>query len=971
MAAARGRISGEFFVSKRETIPPCLGTDSARVPACGGAGPHGEPGIHCLRGASSWNVRSLSGRRRCRPAYGLNLSKPVKLAFATGSDDLIPGFLAEMSGLYPDVELMVVSEFAPAADYKWIPYIPKRPFALNEARIKAAIAGRPVILAGIILQPNMPYWNMRLTAWKNWPLRVVAFNDSMDHWMVRPRSFPTIARHLLWRLRNLVVSQSRPGSGTYTLFWRLAHPWAFKRPLDTMAAKTAGAIVQLLKLMQGDAVDPPLQIFPTGVSVVIPSHNGQHLLKTLLPSLMPQISKSDEVIVVDNGSSDGTEQWLRDTYPSVTLIIEAKPLGFARSSNIGIAAAKYSHLLMLNNDMVVEPNFVAALRGGFDKVPQLFGATAQIFFPEGARREETGKAFRVPPNELSLDGFPVRCDLPIEGEDGSYVYYGSGGCTLYDTAKLKALGGFGEQFAPAYVEDLDLGFRAWQRGWPTIFAANARLLHFHRQTSSKMFQPEEIDLLVQRNYLRFIACTPSSLEFPQLWGEAINRLNHQAARMEPVKAASLALAEAWRAPFWTKPTRKGLPFLDLVSGQVAVFPGKAPSGKPRILVASPYMPFPLAHGGAVRMFNLMRAAAPNFDQILVVFVHELAQPPIELLELFIEIVVVKRVGTHLIPFNNRPQVVEEFSSPAFSQALQQTVRKWQPAVAQLEFTQMAQYAKDCLPAKSILVEHDVTLDLYQQLLQENEDWESRLQWNMWVNFETAAWREVDAVVVMSEKDLLTVGTAKTVPIRNGVDLDRFRPSMEEPNPFRLLFIGSFGHLPNVMAIEFFLREVWPHLADLHPQLHIIAGSRYQYFLDLYRDRVHVDLTAPGIEVEDFVSDVRPAYRKAAVVIAPLVASAGTNIKIMEAMAMAKAVVATPAGVNGLELSLGKDVLVASGGQEMAQAIRDLLRDPAKRKAMELSARQTVERDYSWDKIAEVQRKLYEKFSLPKPDASQH
>ena len=131
-----------------------------------------------------------------------------------------------MSGLYPDVELMVVSEFAPAADYKWIPYIPKRPFALNEARIKAAIAGRPVILAGIILQPNMPYWNMRLTAWKNWPLRVVAFNDSMDHWMVRPRSFPTIARHLLWRLRNLVVSQSRPGSGTYTLFWRLAHPWA-------------------------------------------------------------------------------------------------------------------------------------------------------------------------------------------------------------------------------------------------------------------------------------------------------------------------------------------------------------------------------------------------------------------------------------------------------------------------------------------------------------------------------------------------------------------------------------------------------------------------------------------------------------------------------------------------------------------------------------------------------------------------
>ena len=899
------------------------------------------------------------------------MNKPVKLAFATGSDDLIPGFLAEMSRLYPEVELVVVSEFAPPADFKWIPYIPKRPFALNEARIKAAIAGRQVVLAGIILQPNMPYWNMRLTAWKNWPLRVVAFNDSMDHWMVRPRSFPTIVKHVLWRLRNLIVSQSRPGSGSYTFFWRLAHPWAFKRPFNAFSAKAAGAIAQRMKLMQADAVDPPLTKFPAGVSVVIPSHNGQHLLKTLLPSLMPQISATDEVIVVDNGSSDGTEQWLRQTYPSVTLLKDAKPLGFARSSNLGIAAAKYSQLLMLNNDMVVESGFVAALQLAFDKVPQLFGATAQIFFPEGARREETGKAVRVPPIEQSLDGFPVRCDLPIEGEDGSYVFYGSGGCTLYDTAKLKALGGFGEQFAPAYVEDLDLGFRAWQRGWPTVFAANAKVLHFHRQTSSKLFQPEEIDLLVQRNYLRFIAGTASSLEFPQLWREAVNRLNHQAARMEPVKAATLALAQAWRVPFWAKPTRKGLPFLELTSGQVAVFPGKQPSGKPRILIASPYMPFPLAHGGAVRMFNLMRAAAPDFDQILVVFAHELAQPPKELLELFVEIVVVKRVGTHLIPFNSRPQVVEEFSSPAFSQALRQTVRKWQPGVVQLEFTQMAQYSKDCIPAKTILVEHDITLDLYQQLLHQNEDWESRLQWNMWVNFETTAWQEMDAIVVMSEKDLTTVGSPKAVAIRNGVDLDRFRPSVEEPNPASLLFIGSFGHLPNVMAVEFFLREVWPHLADLNPQLHIIAGSRYQYFLNLYRDRVHVDLTVSGIKVEDFVSDVRPAYRRATLVIAPLVASAGTNIKIMEAMAMAKAVVATPAGVNGLELLPGKDVLVASDGKEMAQSIRDLFNDPFKRKAIELAARQTVDRDYSWDKIAEVQKELYEKLSRPKPDSSQH
>ncbi len=888
------------------------------------------------------------------------MKKPVKLAFASGSDDLIPGFLGEMSKLHPEVELLVVSEFAPPQPYRWIPYIPKRPFGLNEARICAAVEGRPVILAGIILQPNMPYWSMRWIAWKNWPLRVVAFNDNMNHWMVRPRSFPIIAKHLLWRLRNLVVSQSMPGSACYTMVWRFGHPWAFKRPMAAASARLAGWVTQTLKRVQADALSSALVTLPSGISVVIPSHNGKHLLETLLPSLMPLIPKSGEVIIVDNGSSDGTADWLKQIYPSIRVIKEPAPLGFSPASNLGIKAAQYSRLLMLNNDMVVEPSFVSELIKPFETVPELFGATAQIFFPEGVRREETGKAVR--PSERTDDDFPVRCDLPIEGEDGSYVLYGSGGCTLYDTAKLRALGGFGEQFKPAYVEDLDLGFRAWQRGWATVYASHARVLHFHRQTSSKIFQPEQLDLLVERNYLKFVAGAASSLEFPELWREAVGRLNHLSARMEPVKSAAAALAEAWKAPLWNRSSVKGEPFLALTSGEVAVFPGIAPSGRPRILVASPYMPFPLAHGGAVRMFNLMRRAAVHFDQVLIVFADELKQPPAELREMFSEIVVVKRIGSHLVPFNNRPQVVEEFASPAFAQALRQTIRKWKPGVVQLEFTQLAQYAVNCGPAKTILVEHDITLDLYEQLLKDSEDWETRLQYRMWVEFETAAWKNVDAVVTMSEKDRQTVGLTKAVCIQNGVDLDRFQPSRQEPIARRLLFIGSFAHLPNLMAIEFFMREVWPGLADLNPQLHIIAGSRHHYFMDLYRDRVTVNLDQPGIEVEDFVSDVRPAYCQAAIVIAPLVASAGTNIKIMEAMAMAKAVVTTPAGINGLDLEPGEDVVVTPSGPEMAAAIRDLIVHPEKRKSFELRARATVEHRYSWEKMGGVQRQLYQRLA---------
>ena len=119
--------------------------------------------------------------------------------------------------------------------------------------------------------------------------------------------------------------------------------------------------------------------------------------------------------------------------------------------------------------MLLGEGFFAPLVDAFEKVPDLFCATAQIFFPEGERRQETGKAV-MPPPARNLD-FPVRCDVPAEGEDLSWVLYGSGGCSLYDAGKLRALGGFDEIFRPAYVEDLDLGFRGWQRGWPSVFVA--------------------------------------------------------------------------------------------------------------------------------------------------------------------------------------------------------------------------------------------------------------------------------------------------------------------------------------------------------------------------------------------------------------------------------------------------------------------------------------------------------------------
>jgi len=899
------------------------------------------------------------------------LSERVKVAFASCSEDLIPTLIEKLSEIYPELPLWVVSEF-PVENARWIPYHVRRGFGENLALCRAAFRGSKIVALGLVLQPRMPYWRMRLIGALLAPLATLFFNENLDHFMLRPRSAAAIAGHFWWRAKNLARWELRPGGGLYTLFWRLAHPRALERPIVARLALAAGWMIALSKTLTPPRPDPrPGPPLPEGITVVIPSRNGRRLLDRLLAGVRKDLEDiPSEIVVVDNGSEDSTDEWLRREFPEAILESSAAPLSFARAANAGIRRARYSHLCLLNNDMVVEPGFFRALRAAFHRIPDLFCATAQILFPEGKRRQETGKA--VMPFPVDPESFPIRCEPPLPGEDLSWVLYGSGGCSLYETTKLRRLGGLDEAYEPAYCEDLDLGWRGWLRGWPTVFAAGALVVHHHRATTSRYYTEAELQRILEVNYLRFLVRgVASARQFLRLWRQGIRRLNLLAARTNPEPAMLAALRVALRGPFWLREPPPDAQSEDLLpalaGGEVAVFPGLQPSGRPLVVVASPYQPYPLAHGAAVRIYNLMRRGAAYCDQVLVCFVEQLGAPPPELLELCVEIVQVRRRQSHAWPATGRPDVVEEYDHPGFRSALRQVIRKWRPGIVQLEFTQMAQYAAECAPARTILVEHDITYDLFAQMLagsrstgvrESLEEWELRLQWRLWKRFETDAWRCVDRVATMSEKDRRTVG-APAVCLPNGVDLDRFTPSVEEPEPRRLLFIGSFAHLPNLLAVDFFLREVWPLIASQGPRLHIIAGSRHRYYLERARDRVRVNLDQPGVEVEDFVADPRPAYRRASLVIAPLVASAGTNIKILEAMAMGKAIVSTPAGIHGLHLEHGAELLVTPTAAGMAGGIEELLGDPARRRSIEQRARAAAERRYGWDAVAAAQKRLYE------------
>ena len=411
---------------------------------------------------------------------------------------------------------------------------------------------------------------------------------------------------------------------------------------------------------------------------MIPSRNGKDLLAAQLPGIVRELDRFPaEIVVVDNGSDDGTAEWLHSAWPQVQVEISPTPLSFARAVNRGIALARYSHVCLLNNDMILEPDFFAALVRAFEQVPDLFSATAQIFFPKGARREETGKAVYAQPTPAD---FPIRCDEPIPGEDLTYVLYGSGGCTLYDAAKLRVLGSMDEAYEPVYVEDLDIGYRAWQRGWPSVYVAGAMLEHRHRATASRYFTAEQLDEILEINYLRFVVRAVASREvFRKLWIQALDRLRIRAelglrqraatARSRVPAAACNALRRAARIALGGgPPAAADFPedlLLALSAGGIAVFPGRAALGTPRTLVAGP---------------------SPQAGAVLVAFTDRLEPPRTDVLAACHEVVLVRRSDGPL----------------AFRAALRQTARKWRPEVAYLLGDEMAQFAGDCCPARPVI-----------------------------------------------------------------------------------------------------------------------------------------------------------------------------------------------------------------------------------------------------------------------------
>jgi glycosyltransferase involved in cell wall biosynthesis len=375
-----------------------------------------------------------------------------------------------------------------------------------------------------------------------------------------------------------------------------------------------------------------------------------------------------------------------------------------------------------------------------------------------------------------------------------------------------------------------------------------------------------------------------------------------------------------------------------------------------VAVLSPYFPYPLSHGGAVRIWNLLREISREFNVELFAFTDgaPLAAADLEPVLAYCARVVLVDKPRYREPrwATLLPPEIHEFRSPAMHRAIARERRSFGFERLQVEYTQLAEYAGD------ILVEHDVTFDLYGQIARGSRTLSAWWDWFRWRRFEIRALRRFRNVVVMSPKDaeMLRPHAAATV-VENGVDLDRFTPRPETPGQ-HLLFIGSFRHFPNIAAFRFFTERVWPLLRDKFPALTltVVAGADPELYWRSFT-ATPAPVADERIHLAGFVADVRPLYAEANLVLVPTTVSAGTNVKVLEAMATERAMVSTSSGAAGLGLLHGHSVWIADTAEAFAAGIATLIADPERRAQIARAALLHAKRNFDWRAIGEKQREL--------------
>jgi polysaccharide biosynthesis protein PslH len=274
---------------------------------------------------------------------------------------------------------------------------------------------------------------------------------------------------------------------------------------------------------------------------------------------------------------------------------------------------------------------------------------------------------------------------------------------------------------------------------------------------------------------------------------------------------------------------------------------------------------------------------------------------------------------------------------------------------------LAAYRNDVGPLPKILNHHNIESHLFKRRTAFEKNPLKRLYYSLegekLERYEQAVCAQFETNFTVSELDkrrlIELVPSAKADVIANGVDVDYFSPGPEPIIPGNLIVASGMNWFPNRDAVVYMCAEIWPVLAQQMPELSwtVVGASPPKELLDLAAQDRRVVVTG-------FVNDVRPYLSQAEVYLCPMRDGGGTRLKILDALAMGKAIVSTTMGCEGINVIPDKHVLIADSPIEFVRQIRRLRVEPGLRQQLGLAAREFVIEHYSWGKIGKDLSAVY-------------
>lgn len=389
----------------------------------------------------------------------------------------------------------------------------------------------------------------------------------------------------------------------------------------------------------------------------------------------------------------------------------------------------------------------------------------------------------------------------------------------------------------------------------------------------------------------------------------------------------------------------------------------------KLLWFSHFIPYPPRGGPHQRSYNLLRHASKLYETTFVAFnlpgyTHrQLSECEAELRNYcanveFWEMPTAWKgsrwwARLALSPLDRLPYGCRSFWSPALDARWRATLSRHQGALVHFDSIDLAPFADAAISFRKVLNHHNCESAMAERRAQKEANPLKKIyfhsQARKLARLERAICPLFDVNLAVSELDVRILrrntSAAHFHVVENGTDTAYFLPAMAEEEPNTVIFASSFYWYPNISAIQLFIRKIWPLVKIRHPGVRLyVAGMNPSNSLVRWLKR------DPDITVVSSPPDIRPWVARAAVFVCPIQDGGGTKVKVLDAMAMGKAVVSTSTGCEGLAVKHGENILIADAPEQFAKLVSQALEDKVICQRLGAAGRALVEKNYSWEVV---------------------